>query len=106
MQRIVKMLEEAGLPFAYDHFAEGESPDPPFICYLAPNSDNFAADGKVYYKINEIHIELYTDCKDLSAEQKLENVLDAYDIYYEKSETWIESEKLYEVLYTFEMEVN
>ena len=106
MQRIVKMLEEAGFPFAYDHFAEGESPDPPFICYLTPNSDNFAADGKTYYKINEIHIELYTDCKDLSAEQKLEDVLDAYDIYYEKSETWIESEKLYEVLYTFEMEVN
>ena len=106
MQRIVKMLEEAGFPFAYDHFTEGESPDPPFICYLTPNSDNFAADGKVYYKINEIHIELYTDFKDLSAEQKLEDALDAYDIYYEKSETWIESEKLYEVLYTFEMEVN
>ena len=106
MEQIVKILEETGLPFAYDHFAEGESPHPPFICFLTPNSDNFAADGKVYYKINELHIELYTDCKDLSAEQKLENVLDAYDIYYDKSETWIESEKLYEVLYTFEMEVN
>lgn len=106
MQRIVEMLTEIGLPFAYDHFAEGESPDPPFICYLMPNSDNFAADGKVYYKINELHIELYTDCKDLSAEQKLEDVLDANGIYYEKSEVWIESEKLYEVLYTFEMEVN
>lgn len=106
MEQIVKILEETGLPFAYDHFAEGESPDPPFICYLVPNSDNFAADGKVYYKINELHIELYTDCKDLSAEQKLEDVLDANGIYYEKSEVWIESEKLYEVLYTFEMEVN
>jgi hypothetical protein len=106
MEKLVEIMNKIGLPFAYDHFAEGESPDPPFICYLTPNSDNFAADGKVYYKINEIHIELYTDCKDLSAEQKLENVLDAYDIYYEKSETWIESEKLYEVLYTFEMEVN
>ena len=106
MEEIVKMLEETGLPFAYDHFAEGECPDPPFICYLVPNSDNFAADGKVYYKINELHIELYTDCKDLSAEQKLEDVLDANGIYYEKSEVWIESEKLYEVLYTFEMEVN
>ena len=76
MEQIVKILEETGLPFAYDHFAEGESPDPPFICYLVPNSDNFSADGKVYYKINELHIELYTDCKDLSAEQKLEDVLD------------------------------
>ena len=25
---IVTMLEESGLPTAYDHFAEGESPDP------------------------------------------------------------------------------
>ena len=106
MEKLIEIMNKIGIPFAYDHFAEGESPDPPFICYLTPNSDNFAADGKIYYKINEIHIELYTDCKDLSAEQKLENVLDAYDIYYEKSEVWIESEKLYEVLYTFEMEVN
>ena len=30
-----------------DHFAEGESPDPPFICYLLPGSDNFSADGRV-----------------------------------------------------------
>ena len=106
MEQIVRMLDEINIPFAYDHFAEGESPDPPFICYLSPNSDNFAADGKVYYKINEIHIELYTDCKDLSAEQKVEAVLDEHGIFYDKSEVWIESEKLYEVLYSFEMEVN
>lgn len=106
MEQIVRMLDEINIPFAYDHFAEGESPDPPFICYLSPNSNNFAADGKVYYKINEIHIELYADYKDLSAEQKVEAVLDEHGIFYEKSETWIESEKLYEVLYSFEMEVN
>lgn len=106
MEQIVKMLDEIDIPFAYDHFAEGESPDPPFICYLSPNSNNFAADGKVYYKINEIHIELYADYKDLSAEQKVEAVLNEHGIFYEKSETWIESEKLYEVLYSFEMEVN
>ena len=106
MEKIAAILEKIGLPFAYDHFAEGESPDPPFICYLIPNSDNFSADGRVYYKINEIHIELYTDCKDLSAEQKVEAVLDEHGIFYEKTEVWIESENLYEVLYTFEMEVN
>lgn len=70
-----------------------------------PNSNNFGADGMVYLKINEVHIELYTDCKDLSAEQKTETVLDKYGIFFEKSEVWIESEKLYEVLYKFEMEV-
>lgn len=48
MEKLLKMLEEMGIPFAYDHFAEGESPDPPFICYLIPGTDNFSADGRVY----------------------------------------------------------
>ena len=82
MDRLLSILNNIGIPYAYDHFAEGEAPDPPFICYLLPGSDNFSADGKVYHKFTEVRLELYTDLK---------------------SETWIESEKLYEVLYTFEM---
>lgn len=105
MEELLQILSETQIPFAYHHFAEGESPEPPFICYLLPGSNNFSADGKVYYKINEVHIELYTDCKDLAAEQKLEDVLDEHGIFYNKSETWIESERLYEVLYMFEWEV-
>ena len=104
MDKILEMLKEMDIPFAYDHFAEGESPEPPFICYLIPGSDNFSADGRVYQKINEIHIELYTDFKDLSVESKVESVLDKYGIFYDYTETWIESEKMYEVLYSFEME--
>lgn len=105
MEELLQMLNEMQIPFVYHHFAEGESPEPPFICYLLPGSNNFSADGKVYYKINEVHIELYTDLKDLAVEQQLEDVLDEHGIFYNKSETWIESEKLYEVLYTFEWEV-
>ena len=105
MEELLQMLEEMGLPFAYHHFAEGESPEPPFVCYLLPGSNNFSADGKVYYKINEVHIELYTDWKDLEVEQGVEAVLDEHGVFYNKSEVWIESEKLYEVLYTFEWEV-
>ena len=105
MEELLQMLHEMGLPFAYHHFAEGESPEPPFVCYLLPGSNNFSADGKVYYKINEVHIELYTDWKDLAVEQGVEAVLDEHGIFYNKSEIWIESEKLYEVLYSFEWEV-
>ena len=106
MKRIAELIKSMGLPFAYDHFAEGESPAPPFICYLTPGSDNFAADGRAYYKINIVNIELYTDTKDPSVEQKVESVLDANGIFYDKTEVWIESEKLYEALYQFELEVN
>lgn len=105
MEELLQILNETQIPFAYHHFAEGESPEPPFICYLLPGSNNFSADGRVFYKINEVHIELYTDLKDLAVEQKLEEVLDEHGIFYNKSETWIESEKLYEVLYAFEWEV-
>ena len=102
---LMEMLEETALPIAYDHFAEGESPDPPFICFLYPGSDNFAADGRVYLKISEVHVELYIDEKNPELEATLEAVLDRHGIFYEKTETWIESERLYEVRYYFEMEV-
>lgn len=105
MDDLIRILEETGIPYAYDHFAEGESPDPPFICYLLPQSDHFSADGRVYLKVSSVNIELYTDSKELSVEQKLEAVMDAHSIFYDKTEVWIESEKLYEVLYSFEMEV-
>ena len=125
MDKIISILNEIGLPYAYHHFAEGDgcpvdtsqpqaeksrpsrqarqSPNPPFICYLLPNSDNFAADGRVYYKINDVHIELYTDFKNTELELKVEEVLDRYNIFYNKSEVWIHSEKLYEVMYSYEI---
>ena len=103
MEKILSILNALGIPYAYDHFAEGESPKPPFICYLLPGSNNFAADGKVYFKINQVRIELYTDSKDLAVERKVEMVMDESGIFYNKSEVWIQSEKLYEVLYSFEV---
>ena len=104
MDKLLEILKSAGFPYAYDHFAEGEALDPPFVCYLLPGSDNFSADGKAYYRISQVRVELYTDFKDLASEQKIEDALDAAEIFYNKTETWIDSEKLYEVLYSFEME--
>ena len=102
-KQVTGMIRSAGLPFAYDHFAEGESPDPPFLVYLYPSSDNFSADGKVYFKQDRLHIELYTDKKDTALEERIEAVLDEHDFFYSKSEVWISSERLYEVLYETEV---
>ncbi len=104
MDEIIRILGETGIPFAYDHFAEGESPEPPFICLLCPASNNFSADGRVYVRVEVIHIELYTDEKDPETEARVEAVLDEHGVFYDKTEVWIESEKLYEILYSFEME--
>lgn len=98
-QDVLGMLDETGLPSAYHHFAEGESPDPPFLVFLFPESDNFGADNRVYQKIDVLNIELYTDRKDPEIEADVEAVLSNHDLFYNKSEVWIESEKMYEVLY-------
>ena len=102
---VLQALKDAeGIDFAYDHFAEGESPYPPFVVYLYPQTNNFSADGVVYYPVNVVNIELYTDKKDPETEKKLERFLTGAGIFYEKSEVWIASERLYEVLYRFEEE--
>ena len=105
MGNLLNIMREIGFPFAYHHFAEGESPNPPFLLFLTAGSSNFAADGKTYFKANEVHIELYADYKNPVLEEQVEAVLDRHGIFYNKTEAFIESEKLYETLYIFEMEV-
>lgn len=96
---VVAMVQKINLPCAYDHFAEGESPDPPFVVFLFPASDNFFADGTVYHQQTELAIELYTDIKQPQHERSVEKVLASNGIPWNKTEEWIEDERLYEVRY-------
>ena len=102
-EQIESILDEIGIEYRYHHFEPEEAIAPPFLCWLMPESNNFAADGKVYHQSNSLDIELYTDQKDFDLEKKIETVLDQYNLYYETSERYIETENMYEVLY--EMEV-
>lgn len=58
-----RMLGLAGMPVAYSHFNAPNVPDPPYICYLVEGNPNFIADNKVYHKISDVTIELYTTKK-------------------------------------------
>ena len=102
-EEINEMMQEIGLPYAYHHFAEGESPNPPFTIFLSPGEHTFGADDLMYISFKKLHIELYTDEKSPEAEERVEEVLHQHNIYFSKSEVWIESEELYEVLYTLEV---
>ena len=102
-EQIAEMMEEMGLPFAYHHYSEGESPEPPFLLFLSPCEHTFSADNLMYYSFKQLDIELYTDKKSPEVEERVEEILRQHHIFYNKTEAWIESERLYEVLY--EMEV-
>jgi hypothetical protein len=94
---LFQLLKTTGLPVAYHHFTS--PPTPPYIVYLFSYSSNFGADNKVYDAEKNFQVELYTTNKDPTSEALIEGLFDANDIYWDKTETYIESEGLYQVLY-------
>ena len=57
----------------------------------------------MYHSFKQLDIELYTDEKSPETEERVEEFLRQHHIFYNKSEVWIESERLYEVLYETEV---
>jgi hypothetical protein len=96
------LLVSTGLPTVYHSWkASGQDvPSLPYIVYLLIDTDNESADNKVHKKTSNYLVEVYSDKKDLASEQLLEDALDVAFIFYNKRETYIESEQLYQVVYS------
>lgn len=102
-EEVNEMMLEMGLPSAYEHFAENESPSLPFLIWWLEGENTFSADNYMYYSSLQLNISLYTDEKSPETEAEVERILKHHHIFYNKTEDWIEGEKLYEIQY--EMEV-
>lgn len=105
-EQIAAMVKSMGFPYAYYEFDEGSGQQPPFICFYYPNNDDFMADGSNYVQITALNIELYTDEKDFDAEAKVESVLKDHGLTFSKSETKIDSEHMYQIIYEMEVIIN
>lgn len=85
-------------------FKETRFLSPPKTTY-AVFEDSFTrrgADNLNLIKDHDYTIELYSYTPDPEAEARIEEMLDNLGIEYEKSPRyWIESEQLYQVVYTF-----
>jgi hypothetical protein len=101
-EEVATMIETVGLPFAYDHFTE-TAQEPPFICFIFPESNDVIADNKNYQKIKKLQIELYTDNKDFALEHRLEGILNSYELPYTDNEAYLDSERMY--MHTYNTEV-
>ena len=107
MQYLKQLLEQLGLPVAYDHFNTPTTP--PFIVFRRYSQSNFGADNQVYKKINNYYIELYTEYKDTALETSLEALLTNADVFFNvESEEYISDEKMYQIVYAigYEEEIN
>lgn len=99
MHDLNNILKELGIPVAYSHF--NTSITPPVLIYRRDSTSNFAADGVVYKKQNNYFVELYTKYKDLDLEQRLEDIFDSHEIFYNvESEDYIDTEQMYEIIYS------
>lgn len=101
LEEVYTKLSETELPVCYKAWPEGGAPPLPYICYFFYKDDNFAADGIVYHSSMKLAVELYTEKKDEESEKALEDVLS--DFYYDKEESYIDSEKCYQISYELEV---
>src|SRR5699024_10673465 len=97
LTELYNLLKATGYPVAYSHFNEPKGR--PFITYLTTYTSNFHADNKVHQKVKNVDVELYTSKKDLQAEQTLEGLLNEHELPFDKVETYIDSEKIYQIIY-------
>jgi len=102
IEELADILDQVDIPVAYSHFnvtPNNPMPQPPFMVYFEQDSSNFGADNKVWKKILDYRIEVYTDMKDLELEKKIEDIFDEHNVYYETIESYISSQSLYQKIY-------
>lgn len=98
-QEVKTMVASIGIPYAYYQFTADTAQAPPFICFYFDDSNDEPADNQNWAKIRTLYIELYTDEKDFSLESTVESVLTNNDQFYERSEEYLDSERMMMVVY-------
>ena len=103
---IKTMLAETKLPSTYFSYPEKGAPPLPYIVWYLPQSNNFVAGDLVYKPISALNIELYTDNKDFTTEATVETVLNNWHMVWQKSEAYLDTEHMYEVLYEMQIVID
>ena len=98
IKTIIEALATTKLPVAYGFFRE--TPEPPFLVYILAYSNNFGADDIVYHPRDRYNVELYTDRKDPETEKTVQDALDDAELFWDKTETFVPDEELYQIIYT------
>lgn len=99
-RQVATMIRSIGIPYAYYQFPDGTAQACPFICFFFSDSNDLAAENTNYQKIRTLNIELYTDNKDFALEETVETVLNSNGLVYDRSESYLDSERMFMVVYT------
>lgn len=98
-QEIADMIEGIGLPYTYNSFPNNIAPNPPYIVFNYPQNNDFGADDETYVRVDILNLELYTATKDFQLEETIETILSQNGLFFDKNETYIRNEDLFQISY-------
>lgn len=94
-------METLGYSINYLMFTN--PPQLPYLVYYVAENNYQYSDNKNYSLFLGVNLELYDKNKNIEAENKIENKFNELGLTFSKDEVYIESEKLYQVIYYVEL---
>lgn len=94
--------EENKVKIPYSHYDFDREVEPPHLMSTEIDSDNFLADNKIYFEKSNARLELTTDTRDRELEKRVEKEI-LFDVIWNREVTYIQSEKIWNVSYFFEI---
>lgn len=67
----------------------------PYTVITFNASDNFGADNKTFFKVDNAAVELYTTNKDVALEGKIEKIFNDNDMFFDTDETRDDDQQFY-----------
>lgn len=103
IDKLGSILSEIGIPIRYREFKT--APSLPYAVFLISDRRDLAADNRNYFKTYVIELEVYTDndAFDFELQEKVEEVLEKHELYYQSLVSDIEEHRMYQMFYTFEI---
>lgn len=101
LEELYQALKSIGLPVAYRAFKAPQKP--PFLVYLFAYKSDMMAENQNYVDIDNFQIELYTENKDPATEKLVESKLRELGLPYTKTEAFVQSEGLFQLVYDIQL---
>lgn len=101
LEELKTRCEAQGFKYAYGVFKNPT--EPPHLIAIMRDTDNFMADNKVYLKKTPIQLDYTYLDKDVTEQNKIEDVILSDVAWNKTEETYLSDEDIWQVSYFFEI---
>ena len=101
LEELKTRCETQGFKYAYGLFKEPV--EPPHLIAIMTDTNNFMADNRVYKKHIPIQLDYTYENKDLTEQNKIEDIILSDVAWNKTEETYLSDERVWQVSYFFEI---